>query len=553
MAGPWEAYQKSGPWDDYAKPKTAEPEDKFGFVKGLGQQVMNAGAGAVRGAGSIGATILAPYDMARDAMDGKGLSLESNRKRRTDMDAALGSLGADTDSFAYGAGKLGGEIAGTAGIGGAVANGLRAIPMLAKNAAPLIEAIGTAGMRAGGATGWAGAGARATGGAITGGISAGLVNPEDAAVGAGVGAVMPGALQLAGKAGDAAGRILRGPEQSPEIAAAVKAARDAGYVIPPTQARPSFGNRVIEGLSGKITTAQNASARNQGVTNKLAAESLGLAGDTKLTPDLLADMRKSAGAAYDEIGNAGTVAPGPSYMKALDDIAAPFRTAQAGFPNAKASPVIELVESLKSPSFDASAAVAKIKELRTAADDAFRTGNTDIARASKSAAKALEDALDDHLQRAGAPDLLQGFREARQLIAKTYSVEKALNPTSGSVDARKLAAQLNKGKPLSSELKTAAGFANQFPKASQAIEGMGSLPQTSPLDWASGMALTAGTGSPMGMLGLLARPAARGAALSPMVQNRLIQRGPSAMSGLLSNDDLMRAGLLSAPILATDR
>jgi hypothetical protein len=95
------------------------------------------------------------------------------------------------------------------------------------------------------------------------------------------------------------------------------------------------------------------------------------------------------------------------------------------------------VESLKSPSFDAAAAVEKIKQLRTAADDGFRSGNTDIARASRSAAKALEDALEGHLQTIGQPDALQAFRQARQQIAKTYTVEKALNPASGSIDARK--------------------------------------------------------------------------------------------------------------------
>jgi hypothetical protein len=210
MAGPWESYQQAGPWNEYAKPKAAEPEDKFAFVKGLGQQVMNAGAGALRGAGSIGATILAPVDMVSDAMDGKGLSLDANRKRRQAMDDALRGLGADTDSLAYGAGKLGGEIAGTAGMGGALARGAAAIPMLASKAAPVIDAIGTAGMTAGGATGWAGAGARAFGGAITGGASAGLVSPEDAAVGAGIGAVSPAVLNFAFKYGSKVYNAVKG-------------------------------------------------------------------------------------------------------------------------------------------------------------------------------------------------------------------------------------------------------------------------------------------------------------------------------------------------------
>lgn len=44
------------------------------------------------------------------------------------MDAALGQLGAETDSFGYGAGKLAGEIAGTAGAGGVLARGASSAP-----------------------------------------------------------------------------------------------------------------------------------------------------------------------------------------------------------------------------------------------------------------------------------------------------------------------------------------------------------------------------------------------------------------------------------------
>lgn len=502
--------------------------------------------GVLRGAAGIGNTLLTPVRKAASAVGADSVAdyLNSSLDAQKSMDAQ------NADSNYYGGAKLATEVGMTLPVGGVLARGAAMLPG-ANKALPLIDAIRTGGFSAGGATGAAGVGARAVGGGITGAASAGLVNPEDAGLGAVVGAGLPGALQLAGKAGSMVGGVLRGPEQSAELAAAIRAARDAGYVIPPTQARPSLGNRLIEGLSGKITTAQNASARNQGVTNKLAAEGLGLPGDTKLTPELLTDIRTRAGQAYEAIGSTGTVTAPFSYAAALDAIAAPFKRAAGGFPNAKPSPVIDLVESLKSPQFDAAAAVAKIKELRTAADDAYRTGNTDIGRASKAAAKALEDVIDGHLQGIGSPELLTQFRDARQLIAKTYTVEKALNPTSGSVDARKLAAQLNKGKPLSGDLKTAASFANQFPKAAQAVEGMGSLPQLSPLDWAAGGAMSAATASPIGMIGLLARPAARGAALSAPVQNRLLQR-QSRPSPLLF-DDLTRYGLLSAPVIAVDQ
>jgi hypothetical protein len=118
--------------------------------------------------------------------------------------------------------------------------------------------------------------------------------------------------------------------------------------------------------------------------------------------------------------------------------------------------------------------------------------------------------------------MLNEFRNARQLIAKTYTVEKAMNPVSGNVDAKALARELKKGKPLTEELKTAAEFATQFPKATQTLESMGSLPQTSPLDLMAAGAASAAT-SPAALLTLGIRPGARAAALSGPIQNRLVQ------------------------------
>lgn len=535
-----------------AASQVSDPEKEPVFAEKLGRGVLNTAAGAIRGAGSIGATILAPFDVASDALAGKGLSLASNRKRRSDMDAALAGLGADTGSLAYGAGKLGSEIAGTLGTGGLLAGAAARLPM-ASRAVPLLDALRTSGMTAGRVTGAKGVAARIAGGGAAGGASAALVNPDDAATGAVLGAALPSALQSAGRLGSSVGQMLRGPVQAPDLAGAVQAARAMGYVIPPTQARPTIGNRLIEGLAGKLTTAQNASAKNQAVTNRLAAEAIGLPPDTKITHEALVSVRNAAGQAYDSLGKAGVIAPGQEYSRALDKIAEQHIKAAAGFPDAKASPVIDLVDSLRSQRFDASAAIAKVKELRSAADDAFRNGATDVGRASKAAASAIEDAIEAHLDKTGAADALESFRDARKLIAKTYTVEKVLNKATGTVDAKKLAAQLNAGRPLSGGLRHAAEFAARFPKAAQATEGMGSLPQTSPLDWALGGTLSAATSNPLMMLAMGARPAARALSLSAPVQNRLLQQPQSnELSRLLADPRIQAALLRSSPAIAAD-
>jgi hypothetical protein len=406
----------------------------------------------------------------------------------------------EANPISYGAGRVAGAVAPAA----AITRGAGMIPSFAR-ANPILQgsAIGaTSGLITPINTG-------ETGADMYGNVA------KNVAVGTALGGAIPAVTSLPS--------MLRGQAPNPQMAQSIQQARDLGYVIPPTQANPSMLNRAMEGIAGKISTAQNASARNQQITNELAAKSLGLPKDTLITPEVITNLRTTAGNAYTNLGLSGQVIADKSYINALDDIAKPYLTAMQGFPDSPPSPVINLVQSLKSPSFDASSAVEKIKQLRTSADDAFRTGSSDIGRASKKAADAIEGALETHLSKTGQTDLLNKFRDARQLIAKTYTIEKAANTTTGTIDAKKLAAQLQRGKPLSGELKSIAQFSQAFPKASQATEAMGSLPQLSPLDYAAGLLGGVSTTGGLGAAAILARPALRAAALSSPVQNRLIQ------------------------------
>lgn len=189
-------------------PQPAAKETTIG--QDIKQGAINLGAGLVRGAGSIGSTILAPIDIAKDAFAGKGLSLESNRQRRADIDAGLTSLvGSDPNSLLYKGGKLGGEIAGTAGTGSVLANTARAA-----GAAPsFVNALATSGMRAGATPGAVNMLTRVAGGALTGGAAAGLIDPEQAGAGAVIGGALPPVLAGAGavgrKIGQSAGSLIK--------------------------------------------------------------------------------------------------------------------------------------------------------------------------------------------------------------------------------------------------------------------------------------------------------------------------------------------------------
>ena len=176
-----------------------------GILDAIKQGAGNLAAGAVRGAGSIGSTILAPADMLNDAiLDPLPGGQTRNQQRRAQIDEGLQAMGAEPDSGLYATGKIAGEIAGTAGAGGVMANGMRAVPALAKFA-PVVESGGFGlGNAATGST-VANTALRAAGGAIQGGAQAGMVDPSQAGMGAAIGAGAPMAIKAAGAAGSKIG------------------------------------------------------------------------------------------------------------------------------------------------------------------------------------------------------------------------------------------------------------------------------------------------------------------------------------------------------------
>lgn len=520
-------------------------------------------AGGVRGAGSIGATLLAPIDIAKDALDGKGLSLESNRQRRADMDSALRMLGADTDSTAFGVGKLGAEIAGTAGVGGAVAKPIQALAgtRAASGLEPLVDGVATAlrtgGFRVGPLAGTSAAiPARVIGGAGAGAASAGLINPQDAGMGAVVGAAIPAGVAMAGRAGEKVGSALgrNAAPASKEMLDTARASMDAGYVIPPSMVKPTYTNRLIESVSGKYETAQLAATKNQQVTDDLVRKSLGLPADAPLSKDAMVAYRGTQyQAGYEPLKQFGTIQVTPKFNKALDDIGKQY-TGKGTIPAVQRNDIIDLVESHKSAGFDSADAIDAIRVLRERADEFFTKGENALGKTYKAIAGAYEEAIEDGLKFSGRQDLLRAYRSARQNIAKSFTVEKGLREGAGVVDARVLGRELQKGKPLSGELKTAAQFGNVFNKAAQPPQLIGSpgvnalKPMASVLTGIAGASAIGPVGAALGAANYVASPVARSVMFSQPYQRGLLG-GSASLLDEAAPLGLLTTGARAAPVL----
>jgi hypothetical protein len=540
-----------------------QPQTKSGERFEIGGWAPAAsGIGALAGAADIGNTLvtggvkaatalaspMATYNRLVGNTSGKGLSglitgepdpnistvtgLPKNPAERWDEErrASLAQFNKEqsaSNPISYGGARIGANIAGTLGAGGLLAAPLRGVPMLA----PLAQSLATAGTRTGlapasvlGRT--ANLGLRSAGGAGAGYGGSVLVDPESGGTGAAFGAAVP----LAGPVLNAAGRVWRGPEINPLTRAAAQVARDAGYVIPPTQVRPSLINRLGEGYAGKLTTAQNASAMNQQVTDRLAREAIGA---TDLTPGAIQAVRSRANQQYTNLGNFGRVTTDAAYQRELADIGARSQQFAADFPELTRGQIDELVNTYSQKiGFDAQSGIEAIKRLRA---DARANGRAfmdpdrlALGRAQGELAGAVENLVERNLQRTGRTGLLERYRDARRTLAQTHEIENALNETTGSVDARKLASALDKGAPLTGNLRTIAQTGQAFKTATKMPENMGSLPQLSPLDWIAATGGSVGTGNVLPMLHLAARPATRAAILSGPVQNRLLAGAPRA-------------------------
>jgi hypothetical protein len=272
---------------------------------------------------------------------------------------------------------------------------------------------------------------------------------------------------------------------NPALQDTVAEANKAGYVFPPSRISPTGDRTVLESISGKRKTEVGASLKNQPITNKIISDDLRTSAETigkkipegPLDMDTLTELKNSGIQSYQKVRNLGTIEPGNSYSKALDDIASKYEGAARSFPQATKNDVRNLVDSLRVKSFDAGDAVDQISILRENASKAFRSGDSALGFANKKAASALEDAIDSSLSKAGTDaEIVSEYRKARVLLAKVSNAEEALNPTTGNIDA-KFYAKLDEKSPkyLSGGPKLVAKVSQATDnKATQLPEKMGS-------------------------------------------------------------------------------
>ena len=332
---------------------------------------------------------------------------------------------------------------------------------------------------------------------------------------------------LSNRAGKVTSGLAAQKTQNAARDATLREAQKAGYAIPPVQANPNSPgvvNRVLEGISGKIQTGQAAAILNQDVTNRLAKQALSLPDNAPLTRENIGLVRSAAGKVYQAVKGFGTIQADDDLRGAMNAVSGEYKALIREFPSQKNGAIDALLVDLNRDQFSSSTIVELVKRLR---HDGFKNiTNMDpekvaLGRVQVGAQNALEDLLDRRLAQAGDDGALEVFRRARQLIAKSYAVEKALEESTGKVIAGKIGREFSKGRPLTGELATIGRTAEAFPKAVQNVNT--SMPGLSPLDAMFGAGAAVASSNPLAAALPLARPAIRSGILSGPYQRAMVK------------------------------
>jgi hypothetical protein len=526
---------------------TKEPADtpkETSLLDDIKQNAGNAAAGLVRGAGSIGATIWAPVDVARDALAGKGLTLESNRRRRADMDAALESFGAQPNSLLYRGGKLLGEVAGTAGAGGVMAGGVRALGAtramtgLEPITNGLARGLETGGFRVGELAGTPLAlPARVLTGAASGGVAAGLANPEEAPSGALIGGALPGAFQAAGTVGTALRRAVTGSGASPEVAALARRAQELGISIPadrlvnsrPLNAMAASLNYVP--MSGRAATEDAMSSQlNRALSRTFGQDS----------PNVTMALRKAddvLGGQFDRFLQANTVRMDQQFLRDLADVSNTASKELSGdLAGIIRGQVDDILEKATTGQIDGQAAYNIKKTL----DKIGRRNSSEAAYAID-----LKQRLMEALNRSVGSDQAASFAGLRKQYGNMLELEKlAKNGVEGEVSVARLANLKNIRNP---ELQELADIAAQFVKPREGAHGAAQRVSLGGMTAALGGWLGGPAGAAVGAGALMGGGRAANKLLnSNSLREALLNAAPAEREKL---NALIRGAYRSAPLL----
>jgi hypothetical protein len=393
-------------------------------------------------------------------------------------------------------------------------------------------------------------GTAAAAGGITSGAAqlanTGTINPAQLGNEMAAGAVM--AAPVAGVGAITTPRQVAPLTQKQLIA---QRAMQEGATFVPSEVNPTIFNNLLEAFSSKPQTKQLTSVKNAEVGNAAARKFLGVAPDTAITLPVLDAFRSNRGQFYDALRANPTYYSDVPFVKAistkLDDLndLAPTNNVLAE---------INTLKGLQQLNFNSKGFVEQMKRLKGDAGTNLISQDAaarNLGEIQRFAVNQMEDLAERNLTNIyKQPDVVKNFKQAREDIAKSYTLQKSLNLVTGDVSLAELGQRAKRGKIVPAELQTLADAAAAFPNSFQNVARIGSAPGPNLTDIAAGAVGTVSTGSPSALGAIFGRPVVRSLITSPRYQRNILPDTTPKTPGLLNRittDPLANYGIGMLP------
>ena len=343
-------------------------------------------------------------------------------------------------------------------------------------------------------------------------------------IGGAIGKTLPTAALLATGTRPVRHGIKSALRSSKKPVGAVIKAHRLGYKVPPSLAKRSGTQQLAEGVAGPVPTKQAASIHNQTISNNLVKKDIGYPADVPLSPDGLDAVRAQLGQAYESVKAFGNIPVDKAFRKGLSSIGKKGSALSKEMPSLVKKDVSDLVKSFNRKNYSSEALVEGVKQLRADSKIGFKSSDPNItamARAQGKIAGEMEKLI-ERTAAGKAPNLVPELKSARQTIAKTFQIQKALKGE--NVDAVALGRVLDKGKPMTGATRDVAEFGQHFKGAAQV-----NPPQSTnfrPMDLATGVAVAVASNDVRFLVAMGIRPALRKIILSKPYQ-KLVARMPT--------------------------
>lgn len=333
---------------------------------------------------------------------------------------------------------------------------------------------------------------------------------------------------------------------------AIQEGIDKGFVVSPGQAAAGKGARTLEAFASRPRVEQHTQFLNQFKVDEIARRELRFPPDAPMTRTTIGNAIEDAfERGYGPIKKVATITTGRKYREALNNIAFKYDQAAKDFPAAQRAEVSELVDSHRVRHYSGEGAIAEIRILRENASKAFKNGDTELGKANREVANAIENNIELNLKARKQDVLLSNLRSAREYIAKASDIRDTIE--AGNVNAMDLVNKLENNVPLSGGLKQIAEFAQAAP-ANIGKPGTRKPPMLDIWDIALGSGGIMTGGLPYaGVIG--ARTGLRNLMMTRPIQKSVMYPRASIMNNISGNPFVDRAmpSVLQTGIFGNDR